>query len=653
MKEVDKLAAIEIDEFGASTNPFQHQTEALKARIFHGASKIEFGFFGHGKSSDKNFTPGSFGARERQDMRELAEFNKVETSTHASVGVSGLAGLQQGRFDEHSRKEAVDEVKRAIHFAAEATTGGAIVFHTGEAPRPLYSDFARYKEKDEARFQLFPEEKDEELHYLVDPVTKEIKMGVKENIPIAIPVAKRDKNGEVVYLKDENGNLVIDSTFAKYDKIHHGKIPIYDYNEENGEIKTELITFKTYREQREKDIREKEGRKPTTQEREAIIKEFFQWQQTLQLQYSYGFGLQAEREYSRGLENREKIIKALNFYKDLKGKVGEDEWWKSKKVNPYSRGEGGLYIPPDVEDPITYLQESLNQTDRHLVYGRELALSGRRQAQEQLNMIDRSELIQTYAVKKTAESMGELGEYVWQMNAQHKKDLQKDLYIAPENVFPESYGGHPDELKKLIDDGREQMAKRLMSYHGKSAAEAKKLAETHIKATIDIGHLNVWRKYFISKEGESLESRDKRFNKWVLDKTKDLVNKGYVGHIHINDNFGFHDEHLSAGDGNAPIKEFVEQAKKAGLKEFIVESGSINPMRALPDAWEHMGSSVYHAHIGGAGGQDTWADFWHSYFGKTEKPRYIVGSYAPSKDFRGEPFYTGLDMEGLQYFDSD
>ncbi|MBN2423032.1 hypothetical protein JXB41_07435 [Candidatus Woesearchaeota archaeon] len=653
LKEIDRMEReFAVDDFGASTNPFQHQTEALKARIFHGANKVEFSFFGYGKSHEKQFTPESFGKRERQDMRELAEFNKVETSTHASVGINGLSGLSQNRFDEHHRKESIDEVKKAVHFAAQATTGGAVVFHAAEAPRPLFSEYARYKKEGEARFQLYPTEEEEEIILLVDPIEKEIMRGVKENAPIALPVQKIDpKTGEPMYLKDENGEYVKDEIFEPYDKIHKGKIPIYDYDEKTGDIKTRVITFTKFREEEEKKIKHKYNRDPTKEEREETIKKFFQFQQTLQLQYHYGFGKQAEREYMEGLEHRKKIIDSLNFYKKLKERIPESEWWKLKRQGDLkARGIGRVYIPPEVEDPVEYLEDSLNEVDRSLMYGRELALSGRRQTQEALKKIDRATPIQNYAKKKAAESMGEIGEYVWQMNVQHKKDLKNPLFLAPENLFPETYGSHPDELRELVENGREAMVKRLEKYYGKSKQEAKKLAENHIKATIDIGHMNTWRKYFIAKPGESIQERDKRFNQWLLDKTKKLVDEGIVGHIHVNDNFGFNDEHLSAGDGNAPIKEFIEQAKKAGLKNFIVESGSINPMRALPDTWAHFGSPVYHIHVPGVT-RDTWTDFWHSYFGRTEKPRYIVGSYSPSQDFRGAPFYSGLDLEGLEYFE--
>ncbi|MBD3204390.1 hypothetical protein GF327_08925 [Candidatus Woesearchaeota archaeon] len=651
LKEMDKMEKdFAIDNFGASTNPFQHQTEALKARIFHGANKIEFSFFGTGKSQEKQFTPGSFGKREREDMLNLAGYNKVETSTHATVGVQGLSGLnmQQGKFDDQMRKQAIDEIKRAIDFASEATTGGAVVFHSGEAPRYMHG---RWKNGD-AEFKMYPEEEKRKITYLADPLTKRLVGQISPIDKIAKPILKTNENGDVIYLKDENGNEVIENQLKDFDRMHHGKIPLYETDEE-GNIKTELITFEEFKKEREKDYLKEHNRKPTEEE---LVKDFFHQQKFVDVMYSLYFGIGHEKEYNEALERREKIINSLNFYKELKEKVPEKDWWKVKKEDPRT---ADLFFPPDVEDPVKYLEKRLGQNERQIANIKELALHGRRTATEQLDMVRRAKLADKFAVTQSAQSMADLGVYAWQQTKNAKKkfkqgkrnyDLKNDIYIAPENLFPETYGSHPDELKNLVKQGRDAMIKKLKSNYGMSDAKANKLAQKHIKATIDIGHMNVWRKYFVSNPNESLEERDKRFNKWLLKKTKTLVDEGYVGHIHINDNFGFHDEHLSAGDGNAPIKEFIEQAKDAGLNEFIVESGSINPMRAMPDAWHHFGSPVYHMHVPGVTA-DTWSDFWHSYFGKTQKPRYIVGSYSPSQDFRGAPFYSGLDLEGLQYFD--
>jgi hypothetical protein len=144
----------------------------------------------------------------------------------------------------------------------------------------------------------------------------------------------------------------------------------------------------------------------------------------------------------------------------------------------------------------------------------------------------------------------------------------------------------------------------------------------------------------------SQEERDKKFNEWVLGKTEKLIKDGIVGHIHISDNYGFHDEHLTAGDGNAPIREFIKQAKKSGFAEFIVESGSFNPNISLPDTWSHFGMDVfgYGRHIPGFT-PNSFTDFRHGYFGHAGPPRYIFGEYGMSKEFLGEPFYSGLGLE--------
>ncbi len=656
MREIDKSVEVGIEEWGTTANPFEHQTQALKARIFAGANKVEFEFFGTDKGRKEAATPESFGKRDRMDMRELAEINEVETTTHATVGVQGLSGLdmRQGGFEDTTRKQAIDEIKRAIHFAAEATTGGAVVFHTGEAPRSLVS---RWKDdKGNALFKMYPEEDQRELHYLVDPVTKKMQ-AIKENDRIAVPIFKRGKDGKPIFLKDENGQLIEDELLKEYDELDKGRTPIYDFDE-RGNIKTELIDFKEWKKRRIEEYKEKTGKSPGE---EKLIRDFYQKHALLQVQYNLNFGKGHEQQYKEGLERREKVLKALQFYKELMGKVPTEDRWKFEvQKQPWAH-----LIPQEVEDPVKYLQETLWDIDRNISYTRELAVQGRRQARETLDSVKRSVLAHDFAVGETAKSMAELGVYAWQLtnkaHSDYKKgeanfDIKNPIYIAPENLFPETYGSHPDELKDIVLKGRKEMTNELVKTYKLDEEKAKKLAKEHIKATFDISHANVWRKYFQSKNGETVEDRDKRFNKWLLGQTKKLLDEGIIGHIHVSDNFGFHDEHLTAGDGNAPIKEFIKQAKEAGLKEFIVESGSFNPMTSLQDTWMHFDSPVYAMHMPGFT-QSSWTDpsigatrhgwnnFYRSYFGRTEGPRYVVGEFAPSEDFKGAPFYSGLGID--------
>jgi hypothetical protein len=660
MKEVDKTTEIGIDNWGTTTNPFEHQTQALKARIFHGANRVEFAFFGGGKGRKENPTPETFGQRERMDMRELAEFNEVETTTHATVAVSGLSGLemQQGMFDDRHRKEAIDEIKRAIHFAAEATTGGAVVFHTGEAPRSMRTHFM--DEKGNPVFELYPEEGERELFYLADPVTKRLNP-IKRNDRIGIPIMQT-VNGKVQYLTDENGNPIIDSAIKEHDPLHEGKTPVYDL-EEDGSVKVRIMSFNDWVKHREEEYR-LAGKEPPKDTKE-YVKDFFRVQALNQVQYNMNFYRLHKGQFQDMMDSKKKIEQALVFYRDLKKKIPEDEWWKVQQ-----QAAPRYFVPPDVLDPIKHLETQLADLDRNIIRAQQMDALGKRQALETLEMVDRSIDASEFAVQETSKSMAELGVYAWQMTEKTKREgqggedekgnkmlkLKNDIYLAPENVFPEAYGSHPDELKNIILKGREEMVKELTKRYKVSEDKAKELAKNHIKATFDIGHANIWRKYFISKEGESLEARDKRFNEWLLKETKKLVKEGIIGHIHVSDNFGFHDEHLSAGDGNAPIKEFIQMAKAEGLNEFIVESGSFNPLTSLPDTWMHFDSPVYNLHVPGfkldpwtepsiGATSHGWNNFYRSYFGRTEPPRYIVGEYAPSEDFRGAPFYTGLGID--------
>ncbi|NTV22956.1 MAG: sugar phosphate isomerase/epimerase [Nanoarchaeota archaeon] len=653
MKQLDTLSDIGIDSFGTTTNPFEHQTSALKARIFHGANKIEMGFFGQGKGRKEAATPESFGARERMDMRELAEFNEITTTTHASVGVSGLSGLdmRQGSFDDQHRKETIDEIKRAIHFAAEATTGGAVVFHTGEAPRNMLT---RLTDKEgNPQFMMHNEEKDREQFMLVDPITRKLS-GVKRNDLVAVPIIRKEKGSDgkehYKYLTNGDGSYVQDPILQKFDKIHEGRTPIYELDVD-GTIKVEQMSFNKFLELRKEEYK-MAGKwdEVKNKDDEYFAREFHMLHALNQVQYNINFARLSKGQYEEAIKQKEDIEKALNFYKDMQKKVPKEDWWKFQQ----QAGRQMPFMPPDTLDPVEYLEKALNQAEATINRQSQFDILGKRQALETLEMVKRLETAPEFAVKESAKSLSELGRYAMQFSQKAHNDyksgkaafdLKEDIYLAPENLFPELYGAQPKELRKIIETGREQMIKDLVTYDNKSESEAKKLAEKHIKATFDIGHANIWKKYFVAKPGETEEQKNTRFNKWLLKETESLVKDGIIGHVHISDNMGFHDEHLTAGDGNSPIKDFIKQVKEnSTLREFIVESGSFNPNTSLPDTWMHFDSPVYGLQVSGFA-QNKWTDVYRSYFGRTEPPRYVVGEYSPSEEFKGSPFYTGLGME--------
>jgi len=591
-------------QIGASVNPMEHQTQSLKAKIFEGASVAEFGFMGAGKGNKQQFTPESFGKLERQDMRELAEVNKVETSTHASPGAGPLSGFSREGFNDEQRAQTLKEIKKAIDFAADASTGGAIVFHTGEWQRPISEKYGK------KGFMGYPEEAEEAPIILADDRTGDFQV-IKKNQKFYVPV-------EIDHIIDKTGN----------------RVPIYKTNPD-GSIHVEEKTFNDIVKDERKKYPEKTKNKPDEQ---VVLDAFFK----RELDEAKGLSLYYSVDVDEQKKQLDKVKKALNFYKDLKKKIPEKDWWKVQQREDHQR----LYfIPPDVVDPIEYLEKSQNDIEQQIRSRQELAMSYSQRAKQTETRMEHLKPVEDVGIKKTADTIASAAIFAMEKTKQHKNELKEDLFVAPESYDPKQYGSHPDEIRKIVQESRKTMVEKLTGPHYKmDKSEAKNYAEKHIKSTLDIGHFNTWRQFFERKDGESIGDADKRFNKWVISETKKLAKDGILGHIHISDNFGFDDEHLTAGQGNAPVKEFIEEMKKAGLKKFIVEAGSFNPITTLSDTWSFLGSPVYSISRPGIS-FDSWTNIRHSYFGMTGSPKYIVGDYSPSEDYKGAPWWSGVPLE--------
>jgi sugar phosphate isomerase/epimerase len=206
-----------------------------------------------------------------------------------------------------------------------------------------------------------------------------------------------------------------------------------------------------------------------------------------------------------------------------------------------------------------------------------------------------------------------------------KMKLKNPLFIAPENIFPEQYGSHPEELRNMVLESRKKM-ENMLKNKGMDSGKAKQVAADHIKATFDVGHANIWKKYFKGDE--------KQFKKWMMDEVGKLKKDGVLGHVHLSDNFGYEDEHLTPGQGNTPIQDFVE---KIGGDEFkgkmIVESGGqpeAEVYKGVTGSWRVLNSPIYKVD----GASQSWSDIEGSYFGRTSSPHYLVGEgVVPSKDW--------------------
>jgi hypothetical protein len=163
------------------------------------------------------------------------------------------------------------------------------------------------------------------------------------------------------------------------------------------------------------------------------------------------------QQQASDVQSNQKDLKAL--YDDKR--LMDSEWdkisdfdkgkWKSQILAMAGRYGVGA-IEREEMDAREILNSTINKMETSLKYSRDLSTN---YMQEAMNMEDEMKnnlLVEDYALEKSAESVARAGMYAMEKSNAMKArgQLDKPLYISPENIFPESYGGHPDELKKLF-----------------------------------------------------------------------------------------------------------------------------------------------------------------------------------------------------------
>lgn len=608
---------VPMGQVSISANPMIDQLQALKSRIFQGASQVELGFMGRGKGSMQggNTTPEMYGKDQRKAIRELAEINAIELTTHATPSHGSLAGMTEQGFSDEARRESIIEIQRAVDFAADVARGGPVVIHTGEWQRPISEAGGNGGKFSGYDFTAFGghNEKDKGAIYLADADTGQI-MGFRKDMKIYEP--------EIISEKDS------------FDKKR--KIPIYKTKEGTGEIEVKATTYDDFLKKINEDKKrykydEKEKKYWVKQENgtevlkpaEVIFYEKFL--NTKKDQY-HGESLRYLDHLEQNREMLDTLHKQYELQVEIEKNTPEEYKYQHEQETPW--GER-IKKSEELKRKITSAERDIQQFQEHS--------SSYAQETEKINeSIKNLRRIEDVGLKKTAETIAKAAAYAYDKEIAMK--LEKPLFIAPENIFPEQYGAHPQELKKIVQESRKTMSNYLMDnkdkFKVKNKEDADKIAATHIKATFDIGHANVWKKYFNEKkEGD--------FNKWLLNEVDDLMKDNIIGHVHVTDNFGYNDEHVTPGQGSAPIKEFVERIRKDKSIGINIEPGH-QDVESLLGAWRLFGSPV-----NGLSGSrtDRWTNLEGGYFGKTKSPYFVFGEYAPSDDFRGSPFWTGLPLE--------
>jgi len=627
-------------DIGVSAPPFGDQLQALKAKVFQGASKVELGFMGKGKGSMQggNTTPEMFGKDERMDMRELAKINKIQLTTHATPNAGSLAGFQQDKFDEAIRETTLHEIQRAVDFAADTTNGGAVVIHAQEFPRPIRDTYFAQG------FEAYPEEEQRAIRYLVDKRSGQVQP-VRKNTPIFEPVYEEHPD-DPNYWRDVDYNKISKTTNDTQQLFK--RVP--KWNADRTDFETVKRDWKDFEEKSE------EWNKDHPDDTRTPEEMWFKIQMENQVLQAKGGSLFHARTYEDSRDNYAKMKKALTFYKGIENSMPKEEQWKLMRTiqTGFRMGAGGNFVPDENKLPSEWLGESMKQEEMNMRFIHESSAASDARAREIQENIDNTIPIMQYANEKTTDTLVRAALYtidrerktskegLWGWDVRGGDKFERPLFLAVENFFPEVHGGHPDEVRKMVIESREELSRRLQQDRGMSADSAHKEAESRIKATWDTSHANMWRKYFQAKPGENMEKTDARFKEWYLGKAKQWKDENIIGHIHVSDNFGWEDEHVIPGQGNAPIKEFIQLMKDKtdkGEVDVIVEPAH-QDYRAMLGGWKLFGSSIYGLEMGK---RDNWLDIERSYFGRNAPPYFLYGESAP--DPESWQLWSGTRME--------
>jgi len=661
------------------------------AVIFRPGSKtVELVFTGAGKGSGQSQTPEYYGKKQRQALREITKANRVDFTTHSTVGIAGLAGMDQGgNFSKASKNFSLQEVKRAIEFAADVGRGGPIVVHTGEFTRPIVDAEWNQQEGDpyQQQFQMFEGEGERSAFRVVDKRTGSLLVEARKNLNVARPVwLQYDERSEVwrqrkgEEYRDKKGNPVKKGAYIDYEGNSvdmANRVPLFDV--EKGEFVTELYDWDKMKEEAKlmtQRAKEEFGRWSSLSESE---KQKSLWREKIKVAlagtigggsievkpeeayviatletnaaHARGWALQYAEGFQEEVKTLNKLSEALKFYKEIEEQAARVSPEEKQKLlrNVATRYGLGELIPPEEMYPSEMVEKQMKALKLQIEKSQQASSSQLAQAEEAIERIRHVQSAETYALLEACDAYADLGIAAMRQSDRLKKEgrLNKPLAVAMENLFPEQYGSHPDELKLLVLQSREAMVKKLVDNYKISNEEAQKQAEQHITATLDTGHLNIWRKYWKGDSNKSIKENDDNFDAWILSKVQDLAKAKVIGHVHIDDNYGYHDDHLAPGEGNTPIREMVKVLRESGYRgELIVEPGAdfandVSGFHSVMKTWRHFDLPVYG---GGSGvsGRRTWNDVGYGSFGQNQPPYFVFGAYSPSEDWT---LWSGVPLE--------
>jgi sugar phosphate isomerase/epimerase len=572
------------------TGRFKNIVQGVQAAIRGGAGNIQL-VMTTPVEQGMGGRPKAYGKEVRQALKEVAMANEMlVTGIEMPTSMSNLSGfdMQRNVVDEEKRQRDLNEVKETIKFAAEVGQGGGVDVLSWEFDRPIHR--AKWFEEDKKTQKAFAalkkiDEKKEEIRFVDE------RSGGIMPVPIrdGINQFRRKKDGKFAPIdpleKDAKPELWLYDDFAEYSEYlkehpeEAKKRGISDLSVQ-GLVKESFLS----------------ERRRTAEAQEAYYKDHYQHQKQMQEKF--------------------------------------EEWAELKKTNPER-------LPPEARSkPLGFFEEQAKEAKR-LAASFLAGLEEQKKSQQQaLQQIERLRPLETFTVNKTQESLAEAGIEAMKIQQQTgPKNLKKDLYVGPELGWPQYYGSHPKEFANMILGAREKMAAQLRQ-QGYTPSQAAEQARVHIKGVLDTSHLGMWLQNF--RPELPWDERVKEFRKWYGEQidwlAKENKKHDIIGAIQAVDSAGAGHGHLPAGQGILPVKEAVEKMQKdGGFRGFVTSEGheeeKFGEGRILMKTWQHFNAPISSSYGPGLPIR-RWGEVQHNYMGRSYSPMFMIGSYAPSNEFK-------------------
>ncbi|MDO8661126.1 MAG: hypothetical protein Q7K43_04505, partial [Candidatus Woesearchaeota archaeon] len=593
--------------------------------------------------------PKGYGKEVRQALREMLQASKVTLEgLELPTQISNVTGLQEGGFDEHHRSETLKEVHDSMRFLADVARGGGVDIFSQEFPRALAT--AKWNENKNpslnGAFKSSETETEDAPLYLVDDRTGKVVQGIRRGDAVPSPEYLTAKRDELKIMPDGSRiKLEKNKTYVDYQGnpvSQENRVPAFD--QETGTFKVVDKKWDYYVEEAKKLTAQErtefvaKGKKFT--ERDIVTPEEALWRQKIASEggVAKAWAMSYAKKMPEFIEKQKELNKLQQEFA-VQEKNADNATLNQLRREAIEKLTGRL---PDPDDPLPnkapsqLFEEPLLGIRREIEEVQNMSVSQQLKERESEAHKEHVISIDKYAKEKAFDSYAKLGMTAFEETMKNPNITGKDgkmlegarpLFVGPENGWPTTFGGHPDEFIEIITKSREKMQEELINKKGFAPEQAKETAETHIKGLFDTGHLGMFFQYFHPKDdkGNEISHYDKRlelFNKWYLEQVEKMAKAKVIGSVQAVDSMGGAHAHLPAGQGIFPVVEAVKILKKKGdFNGFVISEGheeeGYGPGRILSKTWEAFGGPITGSYtMPLQSGPRTWGQMQQGYFGR-------------------------------------